>query len=288
MNPRKKPGRRRTRQFSRRPRIRTDSRRAEAADRKERCSTGGRPSSRRSDDVRSIVRATRYRRDCQDRRPECASARSKESAAGWKLGRRQRRLPEESGRPREWRRQTKVCRKNQRAFGWRLHQYSTRAVFYKGSGGARSDEWRFELADGVIFAEALQAIAKTALQRRRSIRIRRNQIPERLAAVFAEIRQSRAIGIGMARNIFAYGTIRMAAQALQSLGVGARVFADQAKQIEVFFRGLLDQFFQHFRLGVGAQHQPNLFVPRSIDLIKFAGARVNQFLERAALLLGPR
>ena len=60
-----------------------------------------------------------------------------------------------------------------------------------------------------------------------------------LVAVFAEMGQRGGIGVGMARHIFANGGVRMAAETLQSLGVGAWVFADQAQQIEILFWSLL-------------------------------------------------
>jgi hypothetical protein len=51
---------------------------------------------------------------------------------------------------------------------------------------------------------------------------------------------------------------------------------------------LLGQFFQHFRLGVRAQHQSNFFVPRYVNLIQFPRPRVNQLFQSAPLLLPAR
>src|SRR5260370_26841592 len=63
------------------------------------------------------------------------------------------------------------------------------------------------------------------------------------------------------------------------------MLADQAQQIKILFRRLLHKFSQHFRLGIRAQHYPDLFIPGRIDLIQIAGTRVNQFFENAPLLL---
>ena len=79
---------------------------------------------------------------------------------------------------------------------------------------------------GVIFAEPLQAIAQTPLQRCRRIGIERDQIPQRLAAVLAQISSGRRISIRVASDVFANRRIRMAAEALQSLGIRTRMLAD--------------------------------------------------------------
>src|SRR5437660_1264382 len=104
-------------------------------------------------------------------------------------------------------------------------------------------------------------------------------MPERLAAIFAQICERRSVGIGMARDIFPNSAIRMPAEPLQSLRIRTRMFTDQAKQIIILFRSLLDEFFEHFRLRVGAQNQPNLLVPRGVDLVEFARARMDQLFE---------
>src|SRR5262245_59712750 len=141
---------------------------------------------------------------------------------------------------------------------------------------------------GVIFAEPLQALAQPALQRCRCVGIERDQIPQWLAAILAQISKRRRIGVGMACYVFTDRSIRVAAQSLQSLGIRARMLADQTQQIEIFFRSLLGQFLQHFRLGIGAQYQPDLLIPSRIDLIEFTRARVNQFFQRTPFLLGAR
>src|SRR5882762_8014563 len=66
------------------------------------------------------------------------------------------------------------------------------------------------------------------------------------------------------------------------------MLANQPQQIEIFFRSLLYQFLEHLRLGVGTENEPDLFVPSGIDLVQFTGAGVNEFLERAPLLLHAR
>jgi hypothetical protein len=45
------------------------------------------------------------------------------------------------------------------------------------------------------------------------------------------------------------------------------MLADQPQQIEIFLWRLLRQLFQHFRLGIRAQHQPDFFIPGHIDLV---------------------
>src|SRR5215470_16764867 len=89
----------------------------------------------------------------------------------------------------------------------------------------------------------------------------------------------------MARDVFANRTVGMLGQSTQGLRISTRMLADQPKQIVIRFRGLLDQFFEHLRLCIGAQDQTNFFIPGRINVIQFARASVDQFFERAALLL---
>src|SRR5207245_11601920 len=59
------------------------------------------------------------------------------------------------------------------------------------------------LPGGLAFAETLQAVAQPPLQRRWRIGIESYEIPERLAAVPAQPRQSVRVRVGMPRNILA-------------------------------------------------------------------------------------
>jgi hypothetical protein len=80
----------------------------------------------------------------------------------------------------------------------------------KQAGGAipsPTSFFRGELAGELVFAELFEAVAETALQRRRSIGIERDEIPERLAAVFAEPSKRTGIGARMACNIFTSDTV---------------------------------------------------------------------------------
>src|SRR6267154_1463137 len=140
----------------------------------------------------------------------------------------------------------------------------------------------------LALAQFLQPVAKLSLQRRWSIRIERHQIPQGLAAVAAQPGEGRGIGIRMPRHVLPNRSVGVLGQLIQSFCVRARVFADQAQQVIVFLGSLLHQFFEHFRLGVGTQHQPDLFVPGSIDLVELACSRVNKFFQNAALLLHAR
>src|ERR1700675_329244 len=89
----------------------------------------------------------------------------------------------------------------------------------------------------------------------------------------------------MTRDIFADGGVGMLGEFVQGFRIGARVFADEAQEIEVFFRSLFDELLEHVGLGVGAKNQADFFVPSSVDLIQLASARVNELFENAALLL---
>jgi hypothetical protein len=63
------------------------------------------------------------------------------------------------------------------------------------------------------------------------------------------------------------------------------VFADEAKQIEIFLGRLLGKFVEHFGLGFGAENQADLFVPRGVDVIQLASAGMDKLFEHAAFLL---
>jgi len=143
------------------------------------------------------------------------------------------------------------------------------------------------LSGKLVFAQLFQTIAEAALQRRWRVGIERDEIPERLTAILAEPSKSACIGVRMAGDIFANRAIRMLGQFIQGLRVGARVLADQPQQIIIFLGRLFDELFEHFRFSIGAQHEADLFVPRRVDLVEFAGARVNQVFQDAALLLQP-
>lgn len=146
----------------------------------------------------------------------------------------------------------------------------------------------YELPGELVFTEFLEAVAQAALQRRWRIGIEGDKIPQRLAAIPAEPRERSGVRIRMACHIFADRAIRMLGEFVQSLGVGARMLADEAQQVKVFLRRLLHQFFEHFRLGVGAENEANLFVPRGIDLIELAGAGMDEIFENSALHLQAR
>src|SRR6266436_4793286 len=92
----------------------------------------------------------------------------------------------------------------------------------------------------------------------------------------------------MTSNVFADCAVGMTAELLQSFRVRTGMLTDQAEQIIIAFGSLLDELLQHFGLGIGAENQANFFVPCGVDLIEFASARVNQFFQRATLLLGAR
>src|SRR6516225_9260827 len=141
---------------------------------------------------------------------------------------------------------------------------------------------------GVTFAQALQPVAQTTLQWTWRSWVERHQIPQRLAAILAQIGERRGVGVRMAGYVLADGGIGVAAKPLQSLGVRTRMLADQAQEIKILLRSLLREFLKHLRLRVGAQHQPDLFIPRGVDLIQFAGARVDQFFQGMPLLLRAR
>src|SRR3989442_4953015 len=111
------------------------------------------------------------------------------------------------------------------------------------------------LLGGWSSAEPFEAVARPPLQRRWRIGIESYEIPERLAAVPAQPRQSVSVRVGMPRHIFANRSIRMFRQLVQCLRVGTWMLADQPEQIKILFRRLLHKSFQHFRFGVRAQHQ---------------------------------
>src|ERR1700682_4628319 len=72
---------------------------------------------------------------------------------------------------------------------------------------------------------------------------------------------------------------------VQGFRIGARVFANEAQEIEIFFGSLFDELFKHVGLGVGTEYQADFFVPGGVDLIQFASAGVNELFENAPLLL---
>src|SRR5258708_24356879 len=65
------------------------------------------------------------------------------------------------------------------------------------------------LLRGLVFAEAFQAVAQTALQRQRRVGIEGHQVPQRLAAVAAQPRERGRVRIRMARDVFANRAVRM-------------------------------------------------------------------------------
>src|ERR1700720_3308535 len=65
------------------------------------------------------------------------------------------------------------------------------------------------LLGGLVLAETLQAIAQAPLQRRGRVGIESHEIPQRLAAILAEPRKCRRIGVRMPCHIFANRAIRM-------------------------------------------------------------------------------
>jgi len=144
------------------------------------------------------------------------------------------------------------------------------------------------LAAGLGVAEALEAVAETALERRRRVGIEGDEIPKRLRLVFAEIGEGGGVGVGMPGNVLADGTVRMTSEAVQRPGIGARVFADEAEEVEIFFGRLLGKLFEHFGLGFGAEDETDLFIPSGVDAVQLAGALVDELFEDAALLLHAR
>src|SRR4249920_1279108 len=122
------------------------------------------------------------------------------------------------------------------------------------------------LSGKLVFAELFETVAKAALKRSGRVGIEGDEIPERLAAIFAKPSKGACIGIRMAGDIFANGAVRMLGEFVQRFCVGARMLADQAQEIEIFLGGLLDELFEHFGLRVGAENEANLFVPGGVDL----------------------
>src|SRR5262249_9559914 len=123
------------------------------------------------------------------------------------------------------------------------------------------------LAGELGFAEALEAIAQAALQRRRRIGIESNEIPERLAAVFAQPCESGGVRVGGAGDGFSEGGVGMLGESVERLGVGTRMLTDEAEQVKVFLGSLFHELLKHFRLSVGAEYEADLFVPSGIDVI---------------------
>jgi len=161
-------------------------------------------------------------------------------------------------------------------------QRAERNLTRNGAGGVGE---KAESADGLGVAEALEAIAKLALEDGGSVGIEGDEIPERLGFVLAEIGEGGGVGIGMTGDIFANGAVGMTSEAAQGLGIGAGMLADEAEEVVIGFGGLFGEFLEHFGLGFGAEDEANFFVPGGIDGVEIAGAGVDEFLEDAALLL---
>jgi len=89
----------------------------------------------------------------------------------------------------------------------------------------------------------------------------------------------------MTSDIFADGAVGMTRETAESLGIGARMFADEAEEVEIFLGRLLGELFEHFGFGFGAENEADLFIPGGVDVVELAGALVDEFLEDAALLL---
>src|SRR5208282_1535631 len=68
---------------------------------------------------------------------------------------------------------------------------------------------RVGLLRGGFFAEAAHALLKLFAERRRSVGIESNEIPERLRSIAAEAGERGRVAIGMARDVFPDGRIRM-------------------------------------------------------------------------------
>ena len=141
------------------------------------------------------------------------------------------------------------------------------------------------LAAGLGIAEALEAVAETALERAWRVGIEGDEIPEGLSFVFAEIGEGGGVGVGMTGDVFADGTVGMMREAAKGLSIGARMLADEAEEIEVRLGRLLGELFEHFGFGFGAENEADLFIPGGVDVVELAGAFVDEFLEDAALLL---
>ena len=137
-------------------------------------------------------------------------------------------------------------------------------------------------------AEALEAVAETALERAWRVRVKSNEIPEGLGLVFAEIAEGGGVSIRMTGDIFADGAVGMSREAAQSFGIGAGMFADEAEEVEIFLGRLFGELFEHFGLGFAAEDEADLFIPSSVDMVQLAGALVDELLEDAALLLHAR
>src|ERR1700688_451704 len=78
-----------------------------------------------------------------------------------------------------------------------------------------TDSWPRKMGDcqnlfrRLAFAQAFQAIAEAALQWRGGVGIEGDEIPQGLAAIFAEPGQRGGVGVGVARDIFADGGVGM-------------------------------------------------------------------------------
>jgi len=72
---------------------------------------------------------------------------------------------------------------------------------------------QIDLAAGMGIAEALEAVAETALERAWRVGVKGDEIPKRLSFVLAEIGECVGVGIGMTGDIFANGTVGMTREA---------------------------------------------------------------------------
>jgi len=72
------------------------------------------------------------------------------------------------------------------------------------------------------------------------LRSRLSQVNVEASALGCRATFSRIAPVGMFRQL------------VQCLRIGSRVLADQAQQVKILFRRLLDKFFQHFRLCIRA------------------------------------
>ena len=86
---------------------------------------------------------------------------------------------------------------------------------------------------GSTLPQLAQAVLQFAAQDGGRVGIERDEVPQRLAAVFGEPGERGGVGIGMARDIFTDRGVRMLGQAGQRLGSDFRVLADQAQQVEI-------------------------------------------------------
>ena len=106
-----------------------------------------------------------------------------------------------------------------------------------------------------------------------------------MGLVLAEKGKGVGVGVGMAGDVFTDCGVGVVGETVKSFGVGAGMFADEPEEIEIFLGRLLGELFEHFRLGFGAENETDFFIPSGVDVIELAGAGVDEFFERVALLL---